>query len=72
MRAVECAEIRSDVTARVARVLKSLTVGLHTALLLQAQAEVSHNLHRKYKNINSFRYVDLFVTENTLLACGCD
>lgn len=65
MRAVECAEVRSYVTARVTRVLKSLAVGLDTALLLQAQAEVRHNLHCKYKNIYSFWYVDHSVMANT-------
>lgn len=72
MRAMECAEVRSNVTARVARVLKSLAVCLDTALLLQAQAEVRHNLHRKYKNICSFWYVDHSVMANISLACGCD
>lgn len=71
MRAVECAEVGSDVTARVARVLKSLAVGLDTALFLQAQAEVCHNLHRKYKNIYSFWYVDHSVMTKISLACGC-
>lgn len=72
MGAVECTEVRSDVTARVTRVLKSLAVGLDTALFLQAQAEVRHNLHRKYKNIYSFWYDDHSVMTNISFVCGCD